>query len=61
MSAKILRAPTRRANTIDSIFIGNYARSSHWFESGFTGNIPKKQPCPLPNQMQVCIHKTLSL
>jgi hypothetical protein len=36
-SAKILRSPTRRANTIDSIFVGNYARSSQLFESGFTG------------------------
>jgi hypothetical protein len=37
MSAKILRSPTRRANTIDFIFVGNYARSSQLFESGFTG------------------------
>jgi hypothetical protein len=37
MSAKILRSPTRRATTIDSILVGNYARSSQLFESGFTG------------------------
>jgi hypothetical protein len=37
MSAKILRSPTRRANTIDFIFVGNYARSSQLFESGFSG------------------------
>ncbi len=36
-SAKILRSPTRRANTIDSIFAGKYARSSQLFETGFTG------------------------
>ena len=29
--------PTRRANTIDSIFVGNYARSSQLFETGFRG------------------------
>jgi hypothetical protein len=37
MSAKILRSPTRRATTNDSIFSGNYTRSSQLFESGFTG------------------------
>jgi hypothetical protein len=37
ISAKILRSPTRRANTIESIFVGNYVRSSQLFESGFTG------------------------
>ena len=37
MSAKILRSPTRRATTIVSIFVGNYARSSQLFESRFTG------------------------
>jgi hypothetical protein len=29
--------PTRRATTIESIFVGNYARSSQLFESGFSG------------------------
>jgi hypothetical protein len=37
MSTKILRSPTRRANTIDFIFSGNYARISQLFETGFTG------------------------
>jgi hypothetical protein len=29
------------------IFVGNYARCSRLFESGFTGNIPQKQATPL--------------
>jgi hypothetical protein len=37
MYAKILRSPTRRTTTNDSFFVGNYARSSQLFESGFTG------------------------
>jgi hypothetical protein len=37
MSAKILRSPTRPTTTNESIFVGNYARSSQLFESGFTG------------------------
>ena len=28
---------TTKQNTMYPIFIENYARSSHWFESGFTG------------------------
>ena len=30
-------APTRCTNTIESILVGNYARSSQLFESGFSG------------------------
>ena len=36
MSPKILRVPTSRAPISDSIFVGNYARSSQLFESGFS-------------------------
>ena len=37
MSPNIHQAPTRIAPTRDSIFVGDYARSSQLFESGFTG------------------------
>ena len=37
MSPNIHQTPTRIAPTRDSIFVGNYARSSQLFESGFTG------------------------
>ena len=37
MSPNTYQVPTRIAPTRDSIFVGNYARSRHWFESGFSG------------------------